>query len=448
LASPAKDLYSVEQVAAQLGLHVRTVRNYVRDGRLKGVRIGKQYRIARADLEALTGHRAATPAPNSDATHRDVEVSSIVEIETIDFDAASRVTNSLLAAAKGRSEGDAPLRIDTIYDQERARLKVILIGSIAATTSLLKLVAILSGVVEHEHNMTGINATLVKTLRDKTGAGVIACKNALEETRGDFDAAVERLRAAEATKAAQKADRVAAEGLVGLLVDGTRGAIVELNTETDFVARTQAFQQTVASLAKVALEVNGDRDALLAAPAPDGDGHVSDLVVRLVARTGEHISLRRSASIAVSEGVVASYVHSAVAAGVGRIGVLVALESPALADALATLGRTLAMHIAASAPIWVSREDIPADVITEKRTALVEEAQKTGKTPEIVEKMVEGRMRKFYAEVVLRLQPFALNPEQRVEQAIEDAEKAAGAKIDVKAFVRFRTGEGIEKRTE
>jgi elongation factor Ts len=296
--------------------------------------------------------------------------------------------------------------------------------------------------------MTGINANLVKTLRDKTGAGVIACKNALEETRGDFDAAVDRLRAAEATKAAQTVDRVAAEGLVGLVVDGTCGAIVELNTETDFVARTQAFQQTVACLARVALEVKGDREALLSAPAPDGDGHVSDLVVRLVARTGEHVNLRRSASISVGQGVVASYVHGAVAAGVGRIGVLVALESQAPADALLALGRTIAMHIAASAPVWVSREDIPADVIAEKRTALIEQAQTTGKTAEIVEKMVEGRMRKFHEEAVLGLQPFVLNPEQRVEQAIEDAEKAARAKIDVKAFVRFRTAEGIDKRTE
>jgi excisionase family DNA binding protein len=143
MIEPARELYSVEQVAAQLGLHVRTVRNYLRDGRLKGVRIGKQYRIARADLETLTGHRAATPATKNDASHRQVEVSSIVEVEAIDFDAASRVTNSLLAAAKGRSDGDEPLRINTIYDRERERLKVILIGSIAATTSLMKLVAIL-----------------------------------------------------------------------------------------------------------------------------------------------------------------------------------------------------------------------------------------------------------------------------------------------------------------
>jgi excisionase family DNA binding protein len=143
MSGPTRELYSVEQVAAQLGLHVRTVRNYLRDGRLKGVRIGKQYRIARADLEALTGHRAATTAVKDDAPHREVEVSSIVEVEAIDFDAASRITNSLLASAKGRSEGDEPLRIDTIYDRERERLKVILIGSLAATTSLMKLVAIL-----------------------------------------------------------------------------------------------------------------------------------------------------------------------------------------------------------------------------------------------------------------------------------------------------------------
>jgi elongation factor Ts len=295
--------------------------------------------------------------------------------------------------------------------------------------------------------MTEISATLVKTLRDRTGAGVIACKNALVGTHGDLEAAVDLLRAAETSKAAQKADRVAAEGLVGLLVEGTRGAIAELNTETDFVARTQAFQNAAAAFASIALEVKGDRGALLKAPAPDGDGCVSDAIARLTARTGEHVSLRRSAFVSVGHGVVASYVHNAAAPGLGSIGVLVALESPGHADLVLDIGHKIAMHVAASSPSWVSREDIPAEVVAEKRAELTEQARKTGKPPEIVEKMVEGRMRKFYEEVVLGMQPFVLNPDQRVERALKEAETAAGARIVVRNFVRFRTGEGLDGRT-
>jgi len=296
--------------------------------------------------------------------------------------------------------------------------------------------------------MTGINATLVKQVRDRTGAGVIDCKRALVETQGDLEAAVERLRAIEMAKAAKRADRVAAEGLVGLIVEGTRGAIAELNTETDFVARTEAFQNAVAAFARIALAVHGDQSALLNAPAPDGDGRVSDTIARLTARTGEHINLRRSAYVSVSQGVVASYVHSAAAPGLGRIGVLVALESPGSAAALLEIGHRIAMHVAASSPLWVSREDIPAETVAEKRAALTEEARTTGKPSHIVEKMVEGRMRKFYEEVVLGLQPFVLNPEQRVERALKDAENAVGAAIAITAFVRFRTGEGIEQPAE
>ena len=287
--------------------------------------------------------------------------------------------------------------------------------------------------------MAAIDATLVKALRDKTGAGVIACRNALVETLGDFDAAIDRLRAEEASKAAQKADRVAAEGLVALCVDGTRAAIVELNTETDFVARTAAFQEAAASLARSALEVAGDRDALLDAPSPDDNGRVSDLVVRLAARTGEHVNLRRSAFVSAGAGAVASYTHSAVTSGVGRIGVLVALDSQGPTDAVLGLGRAIAMHIAASSPLWISQADIPADVMVEKRRALTERAQSTGKGPAIVEKMVEGRMRRFCEETVLVLQPFALNPDQRVGQVIEES----GMAVAVKAFVRFRLGEGV-----
>jgi elongation factor Ts len=296
--------------------------------------------------------------------------------------------------------------------------------------------------------MTDINATAIKELRDRTGAGVIACRNALAETQGDFEAAVDRLRATELSKAAKKVDRVAAEGLVSLVVDGTSGAIAELNAETDFVARNEAFRSAAAAFARIALNVNGDHRALLNAPAPDGDGCVSDVVARLTARTGERINLRRSAYVSISHGVVASYVHNAAAPGLGTIGVLVALESPGRADALNDIGHKIAMHIAARAPLWVSREDIPADVVAEKHAELAEQAQKTGKPRAVVEKMVEGRLRKFYEDVVLGLQPFVLNLDQQVESALSEAEKAAGTSIAVKAFVRFRTGEGIDKIVE
>ena len=296
--------------------------------------------------------------------------------------------------------------------------------------------------------MTNINATLVKKLRDRTGTGVIDCKNALTETQGDFEAAVERLRAAEAAKAAKKVDRVAAEGLVSLRVEGGRGAMAELNTETDFVARTEAFQTAAAAFARLALSVRGDHVTLLNAPAPDGEGRVSDVIARLTARTGERINLRRSAFVSVSPGIVASYLHNAAAPGLGSIGVLVALESPGHADTLRDIGHKIAMHVAASAPLWVSREDIPTEVVAQRRADLTEQAQKTGKPPDIVEKMVEGRMRKFYEEVVLRLQPFVLNPEQRVDQVLKDAEQASGVPVAIKGFVRFRAGEGLEKRAE
>jgi len=296
--------------------------------------------------------------------------------------------------------------------------------------------------------MVGISSTLVKTLREKTGAGVIACKNALVETEGDFEAAVDRLRAAEASKASAKTSRVAAEGLVGLVVDGNKGAVVELNTETDFAARTPALQDAASALARLALHVGGDRDALLDAGAPDGDGRVSDLMLRLTARTGEHVNLRRADCVSVRTGVIASYVHGAIAPGIGRIGVLVAIESGAPAAPLQGIGREIAMHIAASAPLWVSPDEIPPEVVTEKRTALTEQAERTGKPPAIVDKMVEGRMRKYFEEVVLGRQAFALNPDQRVEDVLREAAMSTGTTVTVDAFVRFKTGEGLVQTAE
>jgi elongation factor Ts len=298
--------------------------------------------------------------------------------------------------------------------------------------------------------MAEISSILVKTLREKTGAGVIACKNALVETQGDFEAAVDRLRAAEASKASAKADRVAAEGLVGLVVDENRGAIVELNTQTDFAARTPAFREAASALARLALDVNGDRDALLAARAPDGDGRVSDMLLRLTARTGEHVDLRRAACVSAGAGAIASYIHGGIAPGLGRIGVLVALtgEAPEADVRGIGIGRAIAMHVAASTPLWVSPDQIPPEVVAEKRTALTEQAEQTGKPPAIVEKMVEGRMRKYFEEVVLGMQPFVLNPDQRVEDVLREAAMSTGTTMRIDAFVRFKTGEGLVQTVE
>jgi elongation factor Ts len=211
------------------------------------------------------------------------------------------------------------------------------------------------------------------------------------------------------------------------------------------VARTEAFQNAAAGFVGIALHTNGDLAALLKAPAPGGEGCVSDMIARLSARTGEHISLRRCAFVAAARGVVASYVHNVKGPGLGSIGVLVALESTADTDALVGIGQKVGMHIAASSPLWVSQEDIPPDVLREKRAVLADEARKTGKPPHIVEKMVDGRLRKFHAEVVLCDQAFVLNPDQTVGQALADAAEFAGAAIRVGAFARFRTGEGVKK---
>jgi elongation factor Ts len=294
--------------------------------------------------------------------------------------------------------------------------------------------------------MREITVTLVKTLRERTGAGIIACRNALMETHGDLDAAIDKLRAMESSRATRTAERVASEGLVGVSVEDTRGAIVELNAETDFVSRNQAFRGAVSALARLALVVNGDLDSLLDRPSPDGEGRVLDLVARLSARTGERVVLRRTGFVSVDRGVVASYVHNAAAPGLGSIGVLIALDSPGPAAPLAEIGRKIAMHVAASAPQWISREAIPAEVLAEKRAVLMNEARETGKPIAIVEKMVEGRMRKFLDEVVLGVQPFVLDPDRTVSQVLEDAERSIGSTIAVTAFVRFRVGEGLAVR--
>jgi elongation factor Ts len=288
--------------------------------------------------------------------------------------------------------------------------------------------------------MAEITATLVKTLRDRTGAGIMACRTTLAETGGDLDAAIERLRDAQTTMAAKKADRVALDGLVTVAVAGTRGALVEVNCETDFVARSDQFRRAVSALGPLALATAGDLKALVAAPSPDGDGTVAELVTRLSARTGERVAIRRAAVVSAPGGVVAPYVHNATDAGTGTIGVLVALEGPA--DVAATIGRQLAMHVAASAPQWVAPGDVPAAVLAEKRAELLAQAQTSGKPAAVVEKMVEGRLRKFTDEVVLLRQPFIIDPDRTVQQALIDAANG-GAATRVRTFVRYRVGDAV-----
>ena len=287
--------------------------------------------------------------------------------------------------------------------------------------------------------MTEITATLVKTLRERTGAGIMACRTTLAETNGDLDAAIERLRDAQTTMAAKKADRVALEGLVAIAVAGERGAIVEVNCETDFVARGDEFRRAVSALGNTALNVEGRLEALAAAPSPDGEGRVADLVTRLSARTGEHVAIRRATAVSAPGGLVSSYVHNASDVAAGTIGVLVALDGPAAA--LPSIGRQVAMHVAASAPQWVTPGDIPPAVMAEKRAELEAQARTSGKPAAVVEKMVEGRLRKFADEVALLRQPFIIDPDRTLEEVLADASAAAGAPVRVRAFVRYRVGD-------
>lgn len=295
--------------------------------------------------------------------------------------------------------------------------------------------------------MTAITASMVKELRDKTSAGMMDCKTALMENEGDLEASVDWLRTKGLASAAKKADRVAAEGLVGLATDGNSGALVEVNSETDFVARNARFQNMVSTISRLALEAK-DTDALSAMPYGEGDLSVADQIKNMVGSLGENMVLRRSQRLQVTHGVVASYVHNSVAPGLGRIGVLVALESSGDTDALEDFGRKLAMHVAAANPLAVSKEDIDPAVIERERTVLTEQARDSGKPENIIGKMVEGRLRKFYAEVALLSQVYVIDGESKVEQAVEAAASGIGSEIKITGFVRFALGEGVEKKTD
>ncbi len=292
--------------------------------------------------------------------------------------------------------------------------------------------------------MAQITASLVKALREKSSAGMMDCKKALTACDGDIEKAVDWLRKNGLATAAKKAGRVAAEGLVAIAVAGGKGALVEINSETDFVSRNPDFQTFVRTVADGAVSVDGNLDALAASPHADG-GTVSEQLTQLVATIGENITLRRCAALAVNQGIVAHYIHGAVADGLGRIAVLVALESAGDSDKLAALGKQLAMHVAASGPRSVSTEDLDPDVVARERNVLVEQARASGRPDDIIEKMVEGRLRKFYEEVVLLEQTFVIDGESKVKDIVAKTAEEIGAPISVGGFVCYRLGEGIER---
>jgi elongation factor Ts len=292
--------------------------------------------------------------------------------------------------------------------------------------------------------MAIITAQMVKDLREKTGAGMMDCKTALTETNGDMEAAVDWLRTKGLAKAAKKAGRVAAEGLIGIAEEGRRAAIVELNSETDFVSRNAQFQSLVKSVAAAALKTGGRLDEVLSAPLSGGKS-VEDAVTGAVATIGENMTLRRAAVLSVDEGVVASYVHAAAAPGVGKIGVLVGLKSAGDAGKLTALGKQIAMHIAAASPLAVSVDRLDPETVSRERSVFAEQARESGKPENIIEKMVEGRLRKFYEEAVLPKQVFVIDGERTVETVLKDAAKDVGAPVSITDFVAFRLGEGIQK---
>jgi len=276
-----------------------------------------------------------------------------------------------------------------------------------------------------------ITAGMVKDLREKTGAGMMDCKGALAETRGDVEAAIDLLRKKGLAKAAKKGGRIAADGLIGVSSSPGRGAVVEVNSETDFVARGEIFQNFVNAVAKLALEVKGNYERLMGAPCV-GASSAAEAVTNMIAKIGENVSIRRSASLEVSPGVVATYIHNAVA--------------PDLAK-LSALGKQIAMHVAAASPLALSVDALPPDVVARERAIYADQARESGKPANVIEKMVEGRMRKFYEEQVLLNQTFVIDGETQVAKVLEKASKDLGAAVEIAAFVRFQVGEGIDKPT-
>ena len=295
--------------------------------------------------------------------------------------------------------------------------------------------------------MAEITASTVKELRERTGAGMMDCKKALAETNGEMEAAIDWLRAKGLSAAAKKAGRTAAEGLVGAIVDGKRGAVVEVNSETDFVAKNEIFQDFVRNVAKLVLQEGTDVEALAAASYPGG-GTVEEKLNENIAKIGELQSLRRAAIVEVSEGAVVSYVHNQVGPGLGKIGVLVALESSAAAEILQGLGKQIAMHVAAAHPLALIAEDLDPALVDRERSIAIEKAKESGKPANIVEKMVEGSLAKFRKESALLTQLFVMDNKTPVSDVVASAAKDAGTTIQLVGFVRFQLGEGIEKKQD
>jgi len=293
--------------------------------------------------------------------------------------------------------------------------------------------------------MAEITAASVKELRERTGAGMMDCKKALAENNGEMEASIDWLRAKGLAAAAKKAGRTAAEGLVGVAVEGNRGAVVEVNSETDFVAKNELFQDFVRNVAKLALQHGSDVEALGAAQYPTG-GTVQEKLTDNIAKIGENQSLRRAAVLEVGEGAVVSYVHNQVAPGLGKIGVLVALESAAPAETLQILGKQIAMHVAAAHPLALSGDELSSDLVERERAIAMEKAKESGKPQNIVEKMVEGGLAKFRKDNALLSQLFVMDNKTPVAEVVAAAAKDAGTGIVLKGFVRFQLGEGIEKQ--
>ena len=293
--------------------------------------------------------------------------------------------------------------------------------------------------------MANITAAMVKELRETSGAGMLDCKKALVESDGNLEAAIDWLRQKGLSKAAKKSSRVAAEGLVAYAVDGTKGAVIELNSETDFVSRNESFQKVVGDIAGLSLGTSGDLDALLAADYPGTGRSVADEVTHQVATIGENMNLRRTATLEVSDGVVAGYMHNAVTPSMGKIAVLVALESTGDKDKLGALAKQIAMHVAATNPASNTVDDLDPALLEREKNVLTEQARESGKPDNIIEKMIVGRIQKYYEEVVLNEQVFVIDGENRVKQVVANLAKELGADVSMKGFVRYQLGDGIEK---
>jgi len=294
--------------------------------------------------------------------------------------------------------------------------------------------------------MANISASMVKDLREKTGAGMMDCKAALGETQGDMEAAVDWLRKKGLAKAAKKAGRIAAEGLIAVKVAGTKGVLVEVNSETDFVARNDLFQGLVKMVAQVALDVGPDVDKIKAAKA--GGATVEHVLAEGVATIGENLTLRRAGALSVSQGAIGSYVHSSVVDGLGKIGVLVGLESPGKSDELTALGRLVAMHVAASNPQAVDPSGLDPVVVAREKDVLADKFRQQGKPDNVIAKIVESGLKTFYKEACLLEQPYIHDPAKSVAQALKEAEGKVGGPIKVTGFVRFAVGEGIERQEQ